>query len=411
MQNKFFGIVSIAGTAIIIAFVMVIWMGWEISTKDIALEDRRSESVSLQGFHSFRTVDKKYLYRDICDRVQAEILDSLCYAKLVVAFENDKGTVSYMAEDGDRYKLYHVITDTNVFKLFSYEFVAGRPFTSAEMESGVQVLVINESSAKKIYGSAEDAIGRELKPTNLEQSFKIVGVVKDVSTFFSDAFAQVWRPAGFERNSLEEGKEDLRDIAKKGPSGNRSKFYFIVDKGEYKLLKEEIKKRIERYNLSHPEYTLNVNELFPIGVDSSSESIIILCVLLMLVPAINSVGLNSSLMVQRREEIGLRKTYGATRYDIINQLFIENLLYTSIGALVGLVISYIFILLSSNWLFVNNVSCEVKDMFQLPVAALFRWRIFAGAVFFCFCFNFMSIIIPAMKISGTNIIDAIKGEE
>lgn len=410
MQNKFFGMVSIAGTAIVIAFVMVIWMVWEINTRDIVPEDKRSESASLQGFYSFRTVDKKYAYKNISDRVQAEILDSLRYAKFVVAFENDIGRASYLAEDGERYKLYHVLADTNVFKLFSYEFIAGRPFTSAEMESGMQVLVINESSAKRIYGSAENAIGKDIRPVVFETPFKIVGVVKDVSTFFSDAFAQVWRPARFDRNDLEDS-EWPEYIAKEGPSGGRGKFYFVVDKGEYMLLKDEIEKRIERYNVIHPEYTLKAGELFPIGIDNSSQYILILCVLLMLVPAINAIGLNFSLMAQRREEIGIRKAYGATRYDIINQLFVENLLYTSIGALAGFVISYIFILLNANWMFISSVSSEVKDMFTLPVAALFGWRIFAGAVFFCFCFNFMSIMIPAMKISGTNIIDAIKGEE
>lgn len=406
-QNMLFGVISVAGTGIIMAFVMVIWMSWEVQTADISPENNRSQTVYLGNIRSYRNLDKAEINTGLNDRVQKEIFDNLQHATLVTAVEGNIGVVPYMAEDGVRYKLFQMLADTNIFRLFDYRFVAGRPFTSGEMESGARVLVINEKSARKIYGNAENALGKELKP-EYQEAFTIVGVVEDVSTFFSTAFSQVWRPASMERNMTAKEGEVKGD----GPSGRRSVLYLLMRKGEYALLKDEVDMRVERYNKSQQEYTIFSHQMYETGAGEYGKYIILaVCVLLMLVPAINSIGLNTSLMEQRKDEMGLRKAYGATRFDIIRQLFRENLFYTGLGGIIGLILAWIFVFTSGNWLFSTALDGIVGNMFSLPVSSFFNWSVFAGALFFCFCFNMMSILVPARKISGTRIINAIKREE
>ena len=56
---------------------------------------------------------------------------------------------------------------------------------------------------------------------------------------------------------------------------------------------------------------------------------------IMLVPALNLVGLNVNRISERSSEIGIRKAVGATEGAILMQFLIESILLTIIGALVA----------------------------------------------------------------------------
>lgn len=68
------------------------------------------------------------------------------------------------------------IIDTNpdFFKLYSYEFVAGRPFNEAETESAINNIVVDSSVADRLFGVSEQAIGKEISISY--RPYRIVGI-------------------------------------------------------------------------------------------------------------------------------------------------------------------------------------------------------------------------------------------
>ena len=68
------------------------------------------------------------------------------------------------------------------------------------------------------------------------------------------------------------------------------------------------------------------------------------------IPALNLSGAISSRMNSRMTEVGVRKAYGATDKQIIMQVLSENLLLTFIGAIMGLIMSYVVVYTCSSWI-------------------------------------------------------------
>jgi putative ABC transport system permease protein len=62
--------------------------------------------------------------------------------------------------------------------------------------------------------------------------------------------------------------------------------------------------------------------------------------LFMLLPALNLVNLNSSRIMERSSEIGVRKAFGATSSTLALQFIVENIVLTLLGGALGLILAY-----------------------------------------------------------------------
>lgn len=82
-------------------------------------------------------------------------------------------------------------TDDVFWRVFDFSFVAGKPYDEAMFNSGLPVAVVTESTAKTLFHTT-DVVGRELLLNHVP--YKVVGVVKDVSTLATTAYGQVWIP-------------------------------------------------------------------------------------------------------------------------------------------------------------------------------------------------------------------------
>ena len=391
------------------AFVMTVWTCFDIGTADIAPEDKRSRTLYVTGVSSYRTADRKNVNGGLGEQAQEEIFGSLASAELVSATEFTGGTVQYISEEGDRVDFYERVTDTNFWKLYRYEFLEGRPFDSAEMEAGMKVAVISESAALKLFKTAENVTGREIRPSFSREKYRVTGVVADVSSMFPNAFGQVWRPLEMMKNS---SGENGYDIGKEGPSGNRQVTVLARRPSDIGKVKKEILENLERFNRAHPEYTMNIRYMYVEGKEKGARSILIVCLVLMIIPAVNSVGLMSSLMNRRCSEIGIRKAYGAGKGEILRQLIWENLFNTAAGAFIGLAGAYFYIYAGRVWLLSDNrgMGYRYSDFFDLPVWTFFRIDLILYALGFCLVYNFMSVYIPARRSSRLSIIETIRGD-
>ena len=59
----------------------------------------------------------------------------------------------------------------------------------------------------------------------------------------------------------------------------------------------------------------------------------------------------SSRMEDRLAEMGVRKSFGASRSVLLSQVMWENLILTLAGGLVGLIIAWSMLLLGKSWIF------------------------------------------------------------
>ena len=128
---------------------------------------------------------------------------------------------------------------------------------------------------------------------------------------------------------------------------------------------------------------------------------IVVITILLLVPAINLSGITLSRMRRRMEEIGVRRAFGATRGELLRQVLAENLVVTLMGGVLGLILSYIAVLCmrDSGYYGVDT---------QVSAGMVIQPFVFVCALLFCLLMNLLSAGIPAIRVSRTNIVNAIK---
>ena len=89
-------------------------------------------------------------------------------------------------------------TDGAFWRIFDFSFIDGKPYSDAEVKSGLPVAVITESVAvsRLLFGTSHQVSGKEILVN--DAVYRISGVVKDVSSMASTAYAQIWVPASID---------------------------------------------------------------------------------------------------------------------------------------------------------------------------------------------------------------------
>ena len=90
-----------------------------------------------------------------------------------------------------------------------------------------------------------------------------------------------------------------------------------------------------------------------------------ICLVMLLVTALGIIGLASFWVQQRTKQIGVRRALGATRRQIISYFQTENLLLTSAGIVLGMLLAY-----TGNQLLMHYFEIPRLPLYYLPLGAV-----------------------------------------
>ena len=422
-QNPFYSLVAIVGTAVTIAFVMVVIMIYEFRSADMAPETDRSRliytdtGVTMQKDGTNRRQGmNRWPYEAIFANLPG-VEDDTWYAALI------KGTCSLPASF-DRHNYYVKSVAPNWFSFFEYDFIAGRPFTQAEydltrsafqkadsqykteaavMNPDYRCVVVAERVARQFFGSAEEAIGKTLLVNFLPAT--VVGVVADVSSIFQATYAEIFQPFTLAYGKLGFRTENRLGIIKLAPNTSVEEVRREVERRELIYNEQQTESLFKMQNLyTHTEYT------FFRGSSVNPHLVYILLILVLLgVPAISISGLMNAQMQGRLSEIAIRKAYGASNVSIIGHFFAEGLLNTLIGGALGVVLSYALVSLGRVWLLGNGISN--LSAISVDISMALRLDLFVLVLLVCLVFNLLAVLLPATLAVRRNIVVTLKGGE
>ena len=395
-QNPFFSIVSIIGTAVSIAFVMVVYMVYDIQTANIRPESHRDRMVYSSYGYSYRKADHSNANTGMSYQAACRIFADLPGAELVTYMSYT--TMEYCGVSPQNRRV-----DLNFWRLYDIRFVAGRPFDQQEFDACADVVVIAERLAREAFGSAEEALGKNYFVDFYPK--RVVGVTEDVSSLFTFAYGEVWLP--YYTQDPAWGSEGLRGgfeamvLCEPG-----------VSPAEMKL---QIENSLDRLNASLTEYELTLPDLstyterqfFRDDFLNPMVTCIMLGLILLIVPAINVSGLISSQMSRRLSELAVRKAYGASRSTLVWQLLLENLLLAFIGALLGFVLSCMLLWLGKDWMLAGGYT---EGNFEVSIWLFLRPAVFLTVLGVCLLFNLLSVFIPAWNATHRPIAEVLSGE-
>lgn len=418
-QNKLFSIIYIAGTALGISMVMVMAILDYIKTADIYPERNRKKTMYVKtiSMSPVDTVRFKHVNSGQLSFKAVRTLFMPLQTTQAISVMMSGSNFASLPHDDNLVNTQSRYVDTNYWKIFDFQFLYGKAFSDADFQSGLQVAVITESLAKQLFGSTE-ATGRYF-----EYGFKpyrIVGVVKDVSYVMNETYAQIWMPytciEGYDEESTERG----------GMIGDVAAVYLLADSpSDFASIRNEVNENVRRYNAQASDWKVDLmgqpdkqsvaihRYWSNIGPDMKKIKTrhYLIIFLLLFVPALNLSGMNSTRMERRLGEMGVRKAFGASRAKLVKQVLTENLLLTSLGGIVGLVLSYLILFFTRNWILdMGKQSVDALPdgtSIDFSLSMLFNGKIFLIVLLVCFIMNILSALIPVWRSLRKQITDSL----
>ena len=421
-EEKLFSGIYIAGTALAIAFTMVMAVVYYIKLAPIYPEPNRARTVYFEGLR-IEAENGGMGQMGFSAKAFEEWFKSspnIEYASptlLAAGTGKMEGRCHTFVERGKDDYVDVVCNETNAdfFRIYEYDFLSGRPFTQKEVEDKEAVCVISDALVERLFGKGVDALGKTVTIEN-RPDVRVVGVVRSGSQLTPDSYVDIIVPYtlvethfgnayhGFysivatvkDDAHLLALKQQLDDLAARMQQAHPEVVESSFNFGEGVKMKLVLTRNLA----THPVHMLrseNRDSVF--GVVTGWQLVMhyagILFVLLF-VPALNLCGIVAGRMERRSAEMAVRKTFGARRTTLLNQVIAENLVLTTIGGIIGLVFS---------WLAIYGLRREILGMFfdnstlnTAPIVEgemLFAPSLFIGAFGAILVLNLLAAVIPA----------------
>lgn len=280
--------------------------------------------------------------------------------------------------------------DENYMTTSGDEVEKGRAFSSTENFYGAAVVVIGGGVKDNLFKNKEDPIGKVI--TLGSAQFRVIGVLKS-------------RGSGIGFNSDNSCIIPLNTARQFFPRPNVSYTINIMALANQNLEGAEgeamSKLRIIRKNKPYQDADFEISKSDVIA-KMLFDQLKYLSLAAKIIGGITlfgaAIGLMNIMLVsvtERTREIGIRKAIGANKKTIRNQFLVEAIFIAQLGGLLGV---FLGILIG------NLVSYLVGSSFIVP----WVWMILGFSL--CFIVALASGIIPALKASNLDPIDALRYE-
>ena len=241
--------------------------------------------------------------------------------------------------------------DSNFFRVFTGSFLYGNPATALDHPNTV---VLSESTAKKMYGSAEQAIGKQfLTDANQNNNFMITGVCRDWpdnSHFTFNVLLSVSSFPFIRQNNYINFAAHTYLLLTPGADAKalEAKFPVIIDKYVSGEIARNFGQSFRDFEASGNGYHYYVQPLRRIhltsdleaelGSNGSMTSVYIFTVIaafILFLACINFINLSTARSAERAKEVGIRKTFGSSRKILMGQFIAESVLISFLSLIIA----------------------------------------------------------------------------
>lgn len=407
-QNRLFSMLYIVGTGLAIAMTVIVAVVYYVKLAPIYPEENRKNTLYLTHV-SFKSEQESRTYQSALSyRALQEWIYPL--KNVVAVSARFSNAMDYYVQPADRsgdFRPALKLVDPAFFRIYALQFLEGYPFTEADLASGIHTAVISDDLARRLFGATEGVVGRSFSMDYV--NYHVCGVVRGASFLTRQSYAQVYVPYSIESNYKD-------PVVSSFPYCGLFDVTFLVkDNAQAKALRAEIKDLTRRVNAQYKgqwqmelweqptSHALSVFKEYPADTSFSSWRVagrLMLWVLVLLVvPSLNLNGLIASRMESRLPEMGVRKSFGASRSALLSQVMWENFFLTLVGGLLGLLVAWIMLYVGREWIFMlfDSWPMDIPEGANLYVSGemLFAPVVFLIAFLLCLVLNLLSALWPA----------------
>ncbi len=297
------------------------------------------------------------------------------------------------------------LADSNFLRMFDYPLLEGN---AANVLSIPNAAVLTEATAIKYFGTADNVVGKRIFIDNNIKgtSLQVTGVLKNIPGNSHLQFDMLVSIGQYEYANNWDNFDgyvyiQLADHVKAG----------AASLAQIEKQVNDIRKKNDTQNLQATlslqaltDIHLHSHLMLDVGGQGNSQYVTIfslIALFILLIACINFMNLSTALSAQRAKEIGLRKTIGAQRVQLVIQFMTEALL-VSLAALVMAVALAILLMPLFNELSSKSISIDLLN-FRM-IATLLGTAILTGLVSGSYPAVFLSSFHPIQVLKGLKIM-------
>ena len=351
--NKFFSLINIIGLSIGLSASLIIYL---IVTYDFNFDKFEKDGPRIYRVVSDYSFSGQTAHSaGVPHAMPAAVRNEVAGLEVVAPFRtwDDGVKVSISGDNAHNLTVYKkqkniAFVDDNYFKLLQYDWVAGSPHTSLDQPYQI---VLTETNAKLYFPqlTADRIIGKEVIFNDTVPTI-VTGIVKDLNQPTDFTFRSFISRATIELPRLKPGDGD-----EWGSTNGASQLFVKLSPGiTAKQTERQIDAVFSKYY--HPgqqtRHIVNTHSLQALGdlhfnTDYSNFNqrlahkptlygLLAVATFLLLLGCINFINLTTAQSSKRAKEIGVRKTMGSSRKQLLLQFLSETFLLTFTATLLSL---------------------------------------------------------------------------
>jgi putative ABC transport system permease protein len=396
-RNSLYSIINISGLSVGIAcsILILLWVQDETSFDTFIPKAEKLHQVWVNaefdgGIQSWNSVPLP-TYEEM----------KIAHAKIVNSCVTGWGGERLLTVEDTRLMKRGYFASKEFLQMFEYPMLYGEHNMVMEDPSSI---VISREVAMALFGKL-DVIGEFIKVDDLS-TLKVTGVFEDVpqNSSFQFDYLIPWK----HREVIQEWV-----VNNKNNWGNYSFQVFIetagvgdkeeVQNGIKDILTEKGQDDLPRAFFLHPLLRWRLHTDFENGVEAGGQHeyvklFTIIALFILVIACINFMNLATARSERRAREVGIRKSLGSNRGQLIMQFYGESLLISSISCVIGILL--VLLLLPAY----NNL---VDKVLYIDLESSAFW-LFSLAVIFIT--GFISGSYPSLYLSSFNPIKTLKGK-
>ncbi|HKI90005.1 MAG TPA: ABC transporter permease, partial [Draconibacterium sp.] len=322
-----FSIINAVGLVIgIITFIVIIsWVKYELS------------------FDNFNA-DSDLIYRvttttgaQTPNPMAASILEEVPEVESAVRYQITS-KLTFKVDDKMFYENNMAMADPELFQMFNFPFVVSNAEHAMSQPFNI---VLTQRMAEKYFGK-EDPLGKTILVEG-QLPAKVTGIIKNLPANSHIQFDcvvpySVMKKLGFDLDNWYNWNPDtyIKLRQNKNVDAVRAKIQALADKYRNNNTEKFVLQPLK-------EIHFNTNLDFDHAITINPGYIYILsggAFLILIISIINYINLSVALYKKRLKEVGVKRTLGATKANLVKQIFVETAILVSVSFIIALLIIY-----------------------------------------------------------------------
>jgi ABC-type antimicrobial peptide transport system permease subunit len=396
-KNRFYSFINIAGLAIGItcSILILLWVFDELSFDKF---HPKADSLSQLWVNAYFD-GKIQSWQSVPLPTYEALKTADSHIKRVAV--TDWGYDHLLSTEGEKRLMKRGFYVSEEFlEMFEFPLVAGN---AAQVLDDPRSIVISEAVAKALFGN-EDPINKMIRLDN-EHELKVTGILKNVpkNSSFQFEFLLTWKfreqvDKWVKRNNTNWGNYSFQVFVETNEPSDKA----AVDNSIKMMLQNHDQKDTKPELFLYPMLRWRLYSNFENGVETSGMSdyvqlFTVIAIFILIIACINFMNLATARSERRAREVGIRKSVGSRRGELILQFIGESTFISSVAFAIAILLAQLLLPayngLVEKELFINYSS---KEFWTISFGAILITGIVSGS----YPAFYLSSFQPAKVLKG-----------